>query len=405
MTFHYRCIDCGCTYPIETTRYLCDVCSKGQSENIPLKGLLETQMETDSPQSLPPDWLELKNHLGHSEKAHPLCADTRNLLPVPSEFFPSIPVGNTPLWKPERLRRCHSLNGLFLKDDTANPTGSLKDRASYLVAAFALQHGIDNIVAASTGNAGSSIAGVCAAANLKVRLYLPAAAPPAKIAQAVQYGADVIKVEGSYTDACRTALSYVAEHGGLSRITGHNPLTIEGKKTVSLEIFLQLGGVIPDIVYVSTGDGVIISGVYKGFEDLVTLGFARSVPRIVCVQAEGSRAISRALTEGAFKAVEKAETIADSISVDVPLGGFYALKMLQKYQHRCVTVSDQAILEAQKQLSSYSGLFAEPAAAAAYAGLLDDMENKRGPGADERVVILVTGNGLKDIDSAMIDDA
>jgi threonine synthase len=398
MTYKYNCIECGRSYPIEPGRYLCDGCGPKQTPDQPLRGQLEVQISGE----VPGDWDALKT-LGKNPRLDDSVpfADTRGLLPVPKEFFPPIPVGNTPLWEPTRLRKELGLEGLYLKDDTANPTGSLKDRASYLVAAFAIQHKLQDIVVASTGNAGSSMAGVAAAAGLNVRLYLPASAPPAKIVQAMQYGADVIKVDGTYDDAFDQSLSYVTEFGGLSRNTGHNPLTVEGKKTVSLEIFKQLRVSMPDLVYVPTGDGVIISGVYKGFEDLVTLGLADKMPEVVCVQAEGSAAMTRALAAGGFGIPESASTIADSISVDVPRGGLYALGRLQKHHGRCVTVSDDAIVSAQRRLSSSSGLFAEPAAAAAFAGLLADIESGKGPGRKDRAVVLLTGNGLKDIATAM----
>jgi threonine synthase len=398
MNFEYRCIECGRSYPVEPGRYLCDDCAPKQTADQPLRGQLEVQISGDAPA----DWAVLRG-LGKNPRLDLSVpgADVRGLLPVPKEFFPPIPVGNTPLWEPRLLREELGLEGLFLKDDTANPTGSLKDRASYLVAAFALQHGLEDIIVASTGNAGSSMAGVAAAAGLNVRLYLPASAPPAKIVQAMQYGANVIKVEGSYDDAFDQSLAYVTEHGGLSRNTAHNPLTVEGKKTVSLEIFRQLRASMPDVVYVPTGDGVIISGVFKGFEDLLTLGIADKMPEVVCVQAEGSAALTRALEAGKFKTPQPAHTIADSISVDVPRGGLYALGRLQKHSGRCVTVSDEAIVSAQRRLSSSSGLFAEPAASAAFAGLLADLEAGRGPGKKDRAVVLLTGNGLKDIATAM----
>ncbi len=398
MKFEYICIECGRSYPLEPGRYLCDDCALKQTADQPLRGQLEVRL-SGSP---PADWEALRD-LGKNPRLDLSvpAADTRGLLPVPVDFFPPIPVGETPLWEPRRLREELGLEGLFLKDDTANPTGSLKDRASYLVAAFALQHGLKDIIVASTGNAGSSMAGVAAAAGLNVRLYLPASAPQAKIVQALQYGANVIKVEGTYDDAFDQSLAYVTEHGGLSRNTAHNPLTVEGKKTVSLEIFRQLRASMPDIVYVPTGDGVIISGVYKGFEDLVTLGIADKVPEVVCVQAEGSAALTRALAAGRFETPEAAHTIADSISVDVPRGGLFALGRLQRHRGRCVTVSDAAIIAAQRRLSSSSGLFAEPAAAAAFAGLLADIDTGCGPGKKDRAVVLLTGNGLKDITTAM----
>jgi len=392
--FSYACIECGQEYVIEPGRYVCDICSAKQSPDEPLRGQLEVRLkgEDGGPPSAPESWTR-PDLLPY--------ADPRLLMPVPIEFFPSIPVGNTPLWEPKRLRNELGLEGLYLKDDTANPTGSLKDRASYLVAAFAAQHGLKDIVVASTGNAGSSMSGIGAAAGLNIRLYLPASAPPAKICQALQYGAKVIKVDGNYDQAFELSLAYVTEHGGLSRNTGHNPLTVEGKKSAALEIFRQLGGVIPDLVYVPTGDGVIISGVYKGFEDLVSLGLAECVPEVICVQAEGSSAMTKALTNGAFGAPVSSKTLADSISVDVPRGGYFALDRLQRHKGRAVTVSDEAIIRAQKHLSSVSGLFAEPAAAAAYAGLLADRETGRGPGRTDKAVVLVTGNGLKDITTAM----
>jgi threonine synthase len=350
----------------------------------------------------PPDWAALKNLAGRLRLDHSIPeADPRNLLPVSHGYFPPIPVGNTPLWMPERLRAELGLDGLFLKDDTANPTGSLKDRASYLVAAFAAMHSLKDIVVASTGNAGSSMAGVGASASLNVRLYLPASAPQAKMVQALQYGAEVIRVDGTYDDAFDQSLAYVAKYGGLSRNTAHNPLTVEGKKTVALEIYLQLRASVPDVVYVPTGDGVILSGVYRGFEDLLTLGLASGVPEVVCVQAEGSAAITRALSAGGFGDPVPSRTLADSIAVDVPRGGYFALDRLKRHGGRCVTVSDQAILEAQRRLSGRSGLFAEPAAAAAFAGLLADLEAGRGPKRRDRAVVLLTGSGLKDIPGAL----
>jgi threonine synthase len=373
--FTYRCSQCGREYEISPDRLVCDDCSAGQTREEPLRGLLEVMNR----RPIPRDW------------------SVFDFLPVAREWFPPIPVGNTPLWEPTRLREKTGLAGLYLKDDSCNPTGSFKDRASALVAAYARRERIDRIVLASTGNAGSSMCGVGAAAGLKIRLYLPAAAPAAKLVQSLQYGAEVIRVEGTYDEASAQAMAYIGEHGGLSRNTGHNPLTIEGKKTVSLEIFRQLGGRVPDYVFVSTGDGVILSGVYRGFEDLVTKDLAEGMPTMVAVQAEGSCAITRALRGGGFTAPVASATVADSISVDVPAAGHFAVERLRRHEGRTVTVTDEAILDAQTELASGSGLFAEPAAAAAWAGFVALREEIE-PNAT--VVVLITGSGLKDIDSA-----
>ena len=214
--------------------------------------------------------------------------DLLDFLPVERQYFPAIPVGNTPLWHSapevpaENLLKKYGFPDLYLKDDGANPTGSLKDRASFLVAAFARKHGISEVVVASTGNAGSSMAGVGAAAGLKVKLFLPKTAPPAKMIQALQYGADLVLADNNYDQAFSLSLEYSNRHGGMNRNTAYNPMTIEGKKTVAFELFNQLKKA-PDHVFVSVGDGVILSGVYKGFRDLLQLGRIEKIPVVYAV--------------------------------------------------------------------------------------------------------------------------
>jgi threonine synthase len=373
MEFRYRCSECGRQYPIDQEWMVCPQCSQAQAADEPLRGVLEVELLG----AAPADWT------------------VASLLPIEPQFFPPIPVGNTPLWAPRRLRHELSFPGLHIKDDGLNPTCSLKDRASLLVSAFATRFGIREITLASTGNAGSSMAGVGAAAGQQVTLFLPKAAPKAKLIQALQYGARVFRVDGSYDDAYELSLAYTARYGGLSRNTAYNPMTIEGKKTVSLEIFRQLGRV-PDHVFVSVGDGCILAGVYKGFRDLCRLGLADRLPVVHAVQAEGSAALARAFETGAFRRAPSS-TVADSISVDVPRNGFHALRQLQEHGGQVVRVSDDEILAAQARLSCTAGLFTEPAGAAAFAGFL-----KLRPrlSADAAAVVLATGNGLKDTAAA-----
>ncbi len=365
----YICSECGREYPITPEFMLCPVCRESQSPDEPLRGILEVRYAADG------------------------LVRLEDLCPVEKAFFPEIPVGNTPLWKAERLA---THRGLYLKDDTMNLTGSFKDRASLLVAAFAQKHQCREIVLASTGNAGSSMAGIAAACGLTCTLFLPRTAPRAKMVQALQYGARVVSVDGNYDKAFDLSLEYSEKKGLLSRNTAYNPLTIEGKKTAAFELFEQLGKA-PDYVFVPAGDGVILSGMYKGFKDLLQFCFIHTMPVLVAVQAEGSAAIHRALSEGRFSKISS-HTVADSIAVDVPRCGRYALKQLQAYRGRSVLVSDEEILLAQKQLSEKAGLFAEPAAAASYAGYLrleSTLEE------DAVCVLLITGTGLKDIDAAL----
>ncbi len=401
MRWFYACPVCGAEYPIEPGRYLCDPCSATQQKDRPLAGVLECRWEGDfsgGPHDIP--------------------------LPVDKRFFPSLPVGNTPLWEPSRLRADSGFENLFIKDDTCEPSGSFKDRASFLVAAFATQHGLSEIALASTGNAASSMACVGAAAGLKITVFLPKKAPAAKRVQVLQYGAKLVEVDATYDVAFDRSLDYSAETGVLSRNTAYNPLTIEGKKTVSFEIARDIaqkrlaadsgvatsggtssgsksgdgGYAETDHVFVAAGDGAILSGVYRGFEDLLKLGRIKRMPTVWACQAEGSSALARAFASGGFGDPVPSTTAADSISVDVPRNGAHALAKLKTHGGRVVVVSDGAIYAAQKNLASKAGLFAEPSASAAWAGFLQAAHeiDKR-----DTVVVMITGSGLKDIDGAM----
>ena len=372
LRFKYKCSLCDKEYEINPELMLCPDCSSKQMTGQPLKGVLEVEMS------------------GSIKSDNPL-----DYLPVEQHYFPSMPVGNTPLWNSKNLSGKNGFSELYIKDDGVNPTGSFKDRASFLVSAFARKHKIKEIVVASTGNAGSSMAGVGAAAGLKVKLFLPKTVPPAKMIQSLQYGAKVVLAEKSYDQAFSLSLEYSRVHGGLNRNTAYNPMTIEGKKTISFEIFQQLQKV-PNHVFVSVGDGVIISGIYKGFRDLLKLGRIKKIPVIHAIQASGSSAIFRAMKSGFFE-VFPSKTLADSISVDVPSNGFLAKKNLENYGGKCILVTDEEILLAQKELSSSCGIFSEPASAAAFAGFL---KQKKFIDQRESCVVLLTGNGLKDINSA-----
>lgn len=404
MRWSYRCPSCGAEYPIEPGRYLCGSCAAKQKPEKPLEGVLECV------------WLDedaaVARELG--PEAIPL--------PVAGRYFAPVPVGDTPLWAPRRLREETGFPRLFVKDDTCEPTGSFKDRASALVAAFATEHGISEIALASTGNAASSMAGIGAAAGIKITVFLPKAAPAAKRLQVLQYGADLRQVDGNYDQAFEESLAYSKATGVLSRNTGYNPLTIEGKKTVSFEIVRDLeraglglavaggaaaggapanrapaGGAPAIEVFVPAGDGVILSGVYKGFEDLMKLGRLGRMPRVWACQAQGSSALARALESGSFGPPVPSDTIADSISVDVPRNGVYSLSKLKRHGGQAVIVSDEEILAAQRMLSSRAGLFAEPSSSAALAGFLKAQQRLD---RNSIVVLLVTGSGLKDLKSA-----
>ena len=328
------------------------------------------------------------------------------LLPVSNPAFLGTPlraVGWTPLYTPQKLARKLNLRQLWIKDESCNPTASFKDRASAVVVARAREIGAKLVVTASTGNAGAALAGMAAAAELSAVIFAPKTAPPAKVAQLLIYGAKVLLVDGTYDDAVELSRQAADEFGWYCRNTGYNPFTAEGKKTAALEIWEQVLLATkldrPLCVFVSVGDGNIISGIHKGFKDLLQLGWLEQMPRIFGVQAEGSAAIANAFEAGSevIQAVE-ANTLADSISVNLPNDGLRALRAATQTTGAYIKVSDAQILAAVAELGRY-GIFAEPAGAAAFAGLRKALESGL-IGAGDPVLVLNTGSGLKDVNAA-----
>jgi len=306
-------------------------------------------------------------------------------------------VGWTPLYGAPRLAASLGLSQLWVKDDSRQPTASLKDRASAIAVVKTRELGYEVVTTASTGNAGAALAGLCAAVDQDNVIFVPRSAPEAKIAQLLVYGATVLLVDGSYDEAFDLCLEAAAAFGWYNRNTGYNPYMTEGKKTVAYEIWEQMGSS-PDAVFVPVGDGSIIGGVHKGFRDLLALDWIERMPRIYGVQAAGSAALVDAWERG-IDATEMepihAHTLADSICSGLPRDRVKALRAVRESGGAYVRVSDEAIVNAILTLARDCGVFAEPAAAAAYAGVAQAA--KQGlldPG--ERVVLLVTGSGLKD---------
>lgn len=323
------------------------------------------------------------------------------LLPVGEGWrrFP-LPVGWTPLAPAPRLRRALGLPNLYVKDDTRNPTASLKDRASAVAVVRAQEAGNPVVACASTGNAAASLAGLAAAAGLGSRIFLPASAPRAKVAQLLAYGSTVYPIQGTYDQAFDLCIQACQRFGWYCRNTGYNPYMVEGKKTVALEIAEQLGWRCPDKVVAPVGDGCIISGVWKGFWDLYQLGVTDRLPQLIAVQAEGSQAIKLALEgDGRLRPVQ-ARTIADSISVDLPRNGAMAVQDIRASGGLAVAVSDGEIMDAVLLLARETGIFVEPAAGASLAGLRKLIQENQ-VGEAETVVLLATGSGLKDVDSVL----
>jgi len=381
-SYIYRCATCGKTYSSNEVRYLCPDCSPDAIPEAPFKGILWVEY--------PYEELSKKDDLSIWD----------DLMPLDLEPYHRLAIGNTPFQETPLLAESTQLSSVWVKNDSLNPSGSLKDRASLLVAIHAKTCGIDTVVTASTGNAACALASVCAGLGMKAVIFVPATAPKAKLTQIRLYGATIIPVDGTYDDACRLSLEYKQTHPGMNRNTAFHPFTIEGKKTVGFEIFEQNGGIAPDTIFVSVGDGVILTGVYKAFLDLLRVGLIKKLPRIYGIQAESSDAIHHLWSTGSFKPASNPNTVADSISVSYPSAAYTAVEAIQMTQGECLLVSDKEIMKAQQILANKTGIYAEPAAATAMAGM--DKAVRLGLiKKAEQHVLLVTGNGLKDVDATI----
>lgn len=389
--YYFECTTCGKKYEQDEVTYLCPQCEKTNTPDLPPKGVLKTLYHYGKIKHLAKQF-KLFDKLKEKE--------FRELLPIKSERSLSrLKVGKTPLYEisSESFSFDKMKFQIFLKDDSQNPTFSFKDRASNVVCAVAKENGINTIVAASTGNAGSSLAGICASQKQKAIIFAPASAPKAKLTQICMYGAQLVPVDGTYDDAFDLSIEATKKFGWYNRNTAYNPFTIEGKKIVSFELFQQMRHQLPDRIFVPVGDGCIISGVYKGFEDLLKLGLIDKVPTIIAVQSDKSDNIIRNLKSEKFVS-KPSNTIADSIAVDIPRNYWMTKKYIEEYAGEAISVSDEEIISASKILSESTGIFSEPAAAASFAGLIKYAKLKKIEDNSKNVVLL-TGSGLKDLDS------
>ena len=384
----YKCSICGTEYQPDEVTYTCP------KDN----GILDVVLDYQALKTKSTEELILKDE------------------PSLWRYFPLIPVkemigegttlrsaGWTPVFSPPQIKDKLGLKKLWIKDESSNPTASFKDRASAILVARAKEIGAEVIVTASTGNAGAALAGMAAAVDQESVIFAPKTAPPAKIAQLLIYGARVILVDDNYDAACKISLEASEEFGWYNRNTGYNPFTAEGKKTAAYEIWEQvlLTNQLdrPLCVFVSVGDGNIISGIHKGFKDLYEIGQIKVMPRIFGCQSTGSAAIYNAYISGKEEIIPvQATTMADSISVNMPSDGLRALRAATQTEGAYIAVEDQKILEAISELGAV-GIFAEPAGATALAGLKAALQEGL-VSEEDPILVMNTGSGLKDVKAA-----
>ena len=398
-----RCVVCGRSFPVDHPDFVCSDCG--------VDGILDVEYDQGARQEA----LDRRGAGGFFAAAASGLWRFAPLLPVrPAADHPAWSLGETPLHPAPRLADLAGVRQVWLKDDTGLPSGSLKDRAAAVGLAHARHRGSRVLACASTGNAAASLAVLGARAGLECHIFVPAAAPRAKLAQLLVHGARVTRVDGTYDQAFEMSIEEIARHGWYSRNCAHNPVLVEGKKTAILEAAWQLTGGFrspgnpwPDVILVPVGDGCIVSAVAKGLAELHDLGLVPSLPRVLGVQAEGAAPLARAWAECPHPAELDGrsilqgipplvpQTLADSISVGVPRNRVKAWRRVAATSGAFLTVSDEEIREAIVSLARLGGVFAEPSGAAGWAGVM----KARAYGLlqeHERVLVLVTGHGLKD---------
>lgn len=378
-----KCVKCGRTYPATPDLTTCE-CG----------GILDITYDYDY----------IKTQLTKeklAERTERTMWRYRELLPIEDSTQPTpLRVGWSPLYEEPRLAAQLGLKQLWVKDDGQNPTASLKDRASAMAVAKAREAGAKVIACSSTGNAASSLAGNAAAAGLKTYIFVPSRAPKGKVAQLMTFGATVISVQGSYEETFELSKAAIDRWGWYNRNAAVNPYLSEGKKTVTLEILEQLGWRTPDYIALSVGDGCTIAGAWKGLKDLYAAGFIERLPRLISVQAQGCCPLNRAIQTGTPWTPMEENTLADSIAVGVPRNPDKALSAIRESDGVAVNVSDGEILDAMRLLGRTQGVFGEPAGITGTAGVKKALElGLISP--ESTVVSIVTGNGLKDVESGI----
>ncbi len=393
-----RCVTCGREYSFDDKKFLCPKCGKKlYGKVITTPGTLEVGYHYDGAESIVNKNV-LKCRSGGVWKYS-------ELLPIfNEEFIVTLGEGDTPLTKCERLGHELSLNSLYIKNETLNPTGSFKDRGAAVAISKAREYGFDTVSCASSGSLAAAIAAYASKAGLKSYIFVPAATPHAKITQALMYGAKVIAVRGIYEEAMNLQIEVCEDRSWYNCTNGLNPFRLEGDKTTAYEICEQLGWNAPDKLIIPTGSGGNLAGEWKGFKEFFKLGLIHTLPKLIAVQVTAGAPIAKAFLEDKdeasplpLKSVE--DTIAGGLVGAYSEYGTLALRAIRESHGIANIVDDKSILEAQKLLAQTEGIFAEPSGAASIASLIQMAENKE-VNKNEVIVCVITGNGLRDIEVA-----
>src|SRR5512136_1759802 len=380
MSYQLACISCGATYRPEEILYSCRACGHP----------LEVRYRL--------------GELGIDRKAwnrRPLSVwRYREILPVQREPV-TLREGGTPLYHLEALGKELGLPRLYAKHEGMNPSGSFKDRGMTVGVSMALQLGKRSVACASTGNTSASLAMYAAKAGIPAVVLLPAGKVAlGKVAQALIHGAKLITIRGNFDRALEMVHDLCLSHG-LYLLNSINPYRLEGQKTIGFEALDQLKE-IPDRFVLPVGNAGNISAVYKGFMELEELGFMDRIPMMTGIQASGSSPIVRAIREDLPEVIPELnpETIATAIRIGAPVNAEKALTAIRETGGLAESVTDEEILQMQRDLARKEGIGVEPASAASVAGIRKLVESGM-IDRKERIVCVVTGHLLKDPDTVI----
>ncbi len=374
--YHVKCIKCNTEFERNEVIYTCKKCG----------GLLVVEYDLSK--------IKLKRE---ELDGVPLSVwKYRALIPV--EIDPiSLKEGGTPLYKCDRLAELIGIKELYVKHEGMNPTGSFKDRGMTVGVSKAIELGMKAVACASTGNTSASLSAYASKAKIPAVVLLPAGKVAlGKVAQALMHGAKVIGIKGNFDDALRLVREFCAEEE-FYLLNSINPFRLEGQKTIGYEIADQLGWSSPDRVILPVGNAGNITAIFKGFTEFKDLGFIDRVPKMIGIQAEGSSPVVEAFRAKKNDIVPESnpETIATAIRIGNPVNAVKALNAIYDSGGFADTVTDDEIVQAQKDLARIEGIGVEPASATSIAGL-KKLVDTGVIDRDERVVCITTGHLLKD---------
>jgi threonine synthase len=376
---HVECTICGHRHDSKRTLSVCERCGQMLAVRYDLERV-QAAVTKDALRPRPPGMYRF-----------------RELTPLADDEVPvTLGEGGTPLLVLPRLAAHLGLRHLWGKDEGQNPTGSFKARGLGMAITKARTLGARGFIIPSAGNAGGAAAVYAAACGLPCAVIVPRATPPAAIAEAAIAGASVFTVEGSIATAGRVVAGVAPQLGWFDLSTLKEPYRLEGKKTMGLELAEQLGWTLPDVLLYPTGGGTGLVGIPKGFEELRQLGWVSGRTRFVAVQAEGCAPVVRAFHDGAetTAAWENPTTDAAGLRVPSPFAGRQMLRILRESGGDAIAVSERAIVEAQRLLARLEGIWTSPEGAALIAALAA-MKDRGQVTADARIVIMLTGAGIK----------